>query len=391
MTPKSLRSLLASLVMFLLLAGSALAGFCTKCGQELPADARFCPKCGEKVKSADSGAPKAVPAPGGDQVVELLFEKAEKLRLEKNPFKKTRSYREARKIYEKIIKDHPGSVRTEQSYYQVANIYESIYIREWGKAVAAYKKMLELYPQTRTDATFRLAEIYRTCIEDRDKAIKWYRIAAKTCFDEDAKTRARKQLEEWNVPLEDGNVAVPVMPGTGSGVAETTPGARKIPWISSISKPARIPGELYQVPVNKLDFLVHPPLKWSVQNYTNTSMMLTPDSGHERMGCAVSGASAGMLDNAMATLKSEMKKTYGNFTVLKEGALSHYAYGGGGRQMIVDFEKSRVKCTGWVVLMHDPVTRKHAKFTFVCLREDFNLKVPLARFTLSTFKPRVRK
>ena len=39
-----------------------MSGFCSKCGKELPADARFCPYCGTPVDSAASGSADESPS-----------------------------------------------------------------------------------------------------------------------------------------------------------------------------------------------------------------------------------------------------------------------------------------------------------------------------------------
>lgn len=117
------------------------------------------------------------PMGGGVRVedAETAFRLAEILRTAANPFMKSSRYREAVDIYRSILLRWPESDKVELSYYNIGLCYESIFMKEYARAIAAFKLLVQHNPDTALDPRWRIGTLYEKRLGDVDQALHWYK------------------------------------------------------------------------------------------------------------------------------------------------------------------------------------------------------------------------
>jgi TolA-binding protein len=106
------------------------------------------------------------------------FKLAETLRTSVNPFVKKKRYEEAQRLYEEILERWPQSDKAEACHYQLGQIHESIYSREYREAIDHYKDVLRLRPRSTFDVRWRIAVLYDNRLGEKTTAREWYELAA---------------------------------------------------------------------------------------------------------------------------------------------------------------------------------------------------------------------
>ena len=71
----------------------------------------------------------------------------------------------------------PESKLTEEALFRLGNIYESVYVQQFYKAIETYNKLVQLNKNTNFDVYFRGAQVYEG-IGDLQNALAWYTEAA---------------------------------------------------------------------------------------------------------------------------------------------------------------------------------------------------------------------
>lgn len=125
-----------------------------------------------------SGLPVvARPVGGGVRVedADTAFRLAEILRNAANPFMKPSRFREAVDLYRSILQRWPDSDKVELSYYNIGLCYESVFMKEYARAIAAFKLLVQYNPDTELDPRWRIANLYETRIGNIDQALHWYK------------------------------------------------------------------------------------------------------------------------------------------------------------------------------------------------------------------------
>lgn len=128
--------------------------------------------------STVSGLPVVARPMGGGVRVEdadTAFRLAEILRNAANPFMKPSRYREAVEIYRNILHRWPESDKVELCYYNIGLCSESTFMKEYARAIAAYKLLVQYNPDTDLDPRWRIANLYEHRIKDIDQALHWYK------------------------------------------------------------------------------------------------------------------------------------------------------------------------------------------------------------------------
>ena len=110
--------------------------------------------------AAPAVAPMARGSGGYDQNAEITYELAELLREPFNPFTASRRYQRSLTLYQRIIDEFPQSTRVEMAHYNIGRICESRHIKQYEKALAEYRAVLQMNPYTQTDAAARIAKLY---------------------------------------------------------------------------------------------------------------------------------------------------------------------------------------------------------------------------------------
>ncbi len=150
------------------------------------------PPSGEPHAEAEPG-PAAEAAPGETiPDADDTFEHAEVLRTAVNPFAKRSRYEEALRLYRKILERWPRSDKVEASRYQIANIHESVFYREYPAAIAMYESVLERNPSTAFPVRWRIAVLYDNRLGKLPEALAWYEQAAAESPSEEIRERAAR-------------------------------------------------------------------------------------------------------------------------------------------------------------------------------------------------------
>jgi tetratricopeptide (TPR) repeat protein len=197
------------LLAAILWCGALYAAYCIKCGEKIEKEVRFCPKCGHKV-----GAPlrevkepevKAREMPSYQSIEEAnaYYELAEQERNSAGalllPVIKHRRYRKALGLYLKILEKWPVSDKCEYAAYRAAQVYESIAVRDYPKAIKYYRMVVEINPATTLDARLQVAQLTEHKLKDYQSARVRYEETidqARVQDEKEAAARCLKALTE---------------------------------------------------------------------------------------------------------------------------------------------------------------------------------------------------
>ena len=102
--------------------------------------------------------------------------------------------------FKKILKDYPESDKADDAAYELAEIYEGYYFKDYEGAAFYFVKCYSLNEQTDKPARYKAALVYDNHLADYVEAARHYKMALDTCKDTDyieiAKTRLEKLKKE---------------------------------------------------------------------------------------------------------------------------------------------------------------------------------------------------
>jgi TolA-binding protein len=102
--------------------------------------------------------------------------------------------------FKKIIENYPESDKADDAAYELAEIYEGYYFKDYEGAASYYVKCYNLNGNTDNPARFKAARIYDNQLEDYVEAARHYKMALDTCKEthylEIAKTRLEQLKKE---------------------------------------------------------------------------------------------------------------------------------------------------------------------------------------------------
>ncbi len=110
---------------------------------------------------------------------------------------KTSKLLSAIRRFKTVIDDYAGSDKTDDAAYELADIYDSFYFKDYEGAAYYYVKCYELNPDTDKPARYMAGRVYDKYLKDYAKAIQNYEMALNTCREEKFRKIAKERLEEF--------------------------------------------------------------------------------------------------------------------------------------------------------------------------------------------------
>ncbi len=130
----------------------------------------------------------------------ILFEDGKVYKNTLNIIKRKSKLISAATRFKKILEDYPESDKADDAAYELAEIYEGYYFKDYEGAASYYVKCYSLNEKTDKPARFKAALIYDKRLEDYVEAARHYEMALDTCkkteFLEIAKTRLEQLKKE---------------------------------------------------------------------------------------------------------------------------------------------------------------------------------------------------
>lgn len=98
--------------------------------------------------------------------------------------------------FKKILKDYPESDKADDAAYELAEIYEGYYFKDYEGAAFYFVKCYSLNEQTDKPARYKAALVYDNHLADYVEAARHYKMALDTCKDTDYLEIAKTRLEQ---------------------------------------------------------------------------------------------------------------------------------------------------------------------------------------------------
>lgn len=98
--------------------------------------------------------------------------------------------------FKKILKDYPESDKADDAAYELAEIYEGYYFKDYEGAAFYFVKCYSLNEQTDKPARYKAALVYDNHLADYAEAARHYKMALDTCKDTDYLEIAKTRLEQ---------------------------------------------------------------------------------------------------------------------------------------------------------------------------------------------------
>lgn len=98
--------------------------------------------------------------------------------------------------FKKILDDYPQSDIADDAAYELANLYEGYYFKDYESAAYYYIKCYDLNKNTDKPATFMAAMVYDEHLKDYAQAVRYYEMALSTCKNTNLLKTAKSRLEE---------------------------------------------------------------------------------------------------------------------------------------------------------------------------------------------------
>jgi len=98
--------------------------------------------------------------------------------------------------FKKILKDYPESDKADDAAYELAEIYEGYYFKDYEGAAFYFVKCYSLNEQTDKPARYKAALVYDNHLADYFEAARHYKMALDTCKDMDYLEIAKTRLEQ---------------------------------------------------------------------------------------------------------------------------------------------------------------------------------------------------
>ncbi len=130
----------------------------------------------------------------------ILFEDGKAYKNPLNIIKRKTNLIPAAARFKKIIEDYPESDKADDAAYELAEIYEGYYFKDYEGAVSYYVKCYKLNEKTDKPARFKAARVYDNHLDDFVEATRHYEMALDTCKETEylkiAKTRLGQLKKE---------------------------------------------------------------------------------------------------------------------------------------------------------------------------------------------------
>jgi TolA-binding protein len=98
--------------------------------------------------------------------------------------------------FKRILEDYPESDKADDAAYELADIYEGYYFKDYEGAAFYYVKCYNLNKNTDKPARFKAARVYDKHLEDYIEAARHYKMALETCKETEYLKIAETRLEQ---------------------------------------------------------------------------------------------------------------------------------------------------------------------------------------------------
>jgi len=126
----------------------------------------------------------------------ILFQDGKAYKNPLNIIKKKSKLISAVTRFKKILKDYPESDKADDAAYELAEIYEGYYFKDYEGAAFYFVKCYSLNEQTDKPARYKAAFVYDNHLADYVEAARHYEMAMDTCKDTDYLEIAKTRLEQ---------------------------------------------------------------------------------------------------------------------------------------------------------------------------------------------------
>jgi len=126
----------------------------------------------------------------------ILFQDGKAYKSPLNVIKKKAKLVSAVARFKKILDDYPESDKADDAAYELAEIYEGFYFRNYEDAAFYYVKCYNLNKNTDKPARFKAARVYDKYLKDYAEAARHYEMTIETCKNTEYRRIAKTRLEE---------------------------------------------------------------------------------------------------------------------------------------------------------------------------------------------------
>ncbi len=126
----------------------------------------------------------------------ILFQDGKAYKNPLNIIKKKAKLVSAASRFKKILDDYPESDKADDASYELAEIYEGYYFKDYEVAAYYYVKCYNLNENTDKPARFKAARVYDKHLKDYEEAVKNYRKVLENSKDEANRSTAKTRLEQ---------------------------------------------------------------------------------------------------------------------------------------------------------------------------------------------------
>lgn len=99
-------------------------------------------------------------------------------------------------LLQQVLQQYPTSNKCSDAAYHLAQIYESRRPAQYRRAAVYYERCAQWNPATTLDARLKAAQLYDRQLNDRNKAIEWYRAVLAQESDSRRRQDAEKRLSD---------------------------------------------------------------------------------------------------------------------------------------------------------------------------------------------------
>lgn len=99
-------------------------------------------------------------------------------------------------LLQQLLQQYPTSSKCSDAAYHLAEIYESRRPAQYRRAAVYFERCAQWNPATTLDARLRAAQLYDRHLNDRNKAIEWYRAVLSQESDSRRRQDAEKRLSD---------------------------------------------------------------------------------------------------------------------------------------------------------------------------------------------------
>ena len=126
----------------------------------------------------------------------ILFQDGKAYKSALNIVKRKSKLISAATRFKKILKDYPESDKADDAAYELAEIYEGYYFKDYEGAAFYFVECYSLNEKTDKPARYRAALVYDNHLADYVEAVRHYEMALDTCKDTDYLEIAKTRLEQ---------------------------------------------------------------------------------------------------------------------------------------------------------------------------------------------------